>query len=206
MTETEHRFCPRCGTALAAGMPFCPKCGLDTSDVAEATGEATAAATEPPGVPDRESAAPAPEPDRPFAVRARRVPAVVVAGLLVMIGLIAFGLLTRPQGAPAGGSPGQGGTGATTAPSALLVGLTILSPTDGQLVAAKDVLVIGTAPPGVTITQDISFGLDQHTTVDGTGHWAIKVGLNAGENKLTFRIGDDSSTKKEIHVVYTPPS
>jgi hypothetical protein len=62
------------------------------------------------------------------------------------------------------------------------------------------------APPGLTITQDISFGPDQHTTVDGTGHWAIKVGLNDGENRLTFRIGDDQSTKKTIRVIYTPPA
>jgi hypothetical protein len=56
----------------------------------------------------------------------------------------------------------------------------------------------------VSITQDISFGLDQHATTDGTGHWTIRVGLNEGENKLTFRIGDDSSTRKTIRVIYTP--
>ena len=29
--------------------------------------------------------------------------------------------------------------------------------------------------------------------------------LNEGDNKLTFRIGDDHSTQKTIRVIYTPP-
>ena len=66
--------------------------------------------------------------------------------------------------------------------------------------------MIGLAPPGVKITRDVSFGLDQHATTDGTGHWAIGVGLNKGENKLKFRIGDDRSTEQEIRVTYTPPA
>jgi len=33
----------------------------------------------------------------------------------------------------------------------------------------------------------------------------MKVGLNDGDNKLTFRIGDDHSTQKTIRVIYTPP-
>jgi hypothetical protein len=58
----------------------------------------------------------------------------------------------------------------------------------------------------VSITRDVSFGLDEHTTSDGTGHWAMRVGLKEGENKLVFRIGDDQSTRHEIRVTYTPPS
>jgi hypothetical protein len=88
----------------------------------------------------------------------------------------------------------------------MIVGLTIESPHDGQVVAAKDVTVIGIAPPGLTITRDISFGLDQHATTDGTGHWAINVSLENGENKLVFRIGDDHSTEHSIRVTYTPPA
>jgi hypothetical protein len=138
--------------------------------------------------------------------RAGRVPAIVIAGVLVMIGLIAYGVFSRPVAVPGpqGGGPGPAAGAASGGAPALISGLTILSPTDGQAVATKDVNVIGTAPPGVTITQDISFGLDQHTTSDGTGHWAIRVGLKEGENKLVFRIGDDSSTRKEIRVTYTP--
>jgi hypothetical protein len=66
--------------------------------------------------------------------------------------------------------------------------------------------VIGTAPPGLRITQDISFGFDQHATADGTGHWAIGVDLSEGENQLKFRIGDDASTAQTIRVIYLPPA
>src|SRR5205085_4501113 len=106
-----------------------------------------------------------------IATRAPRVPAVIVAGLLIMIGLIAYGFASRPPATPSsGGGFGPGATaGSAPGASALISGLTILSPGDGQSVATKDVNIIGSAPPGVTITQDISFGLDQHATTDGTG-------------------------------------
>lgn len=178
MADPDPQFCPRCGTARIAGMPFCPKCGLSVAELAE--GKSTE-----PGVP--------------------RVPAIVIAAVVVVAGLIAVGLLTRFQ---VGGAPGSGGQlapNATLIPGAPITGLTILSPAEGQVVVTKEVTVIGTAPPGLTVTQDISFGLDQHATVDGTGHWAIKVGLNEGDNKLTFRIGDDGSTRQTIRVIYTPP-
>jgi hypothetical protein len=86
----------------------------------------------------------------------------------------------------------------------LIVGLTIQSPQDGQQVATQDVTVIGLAPPGLSITRDVSFGLDQHASVDGTGHWAMSVRLDQGENKLKFRIGDDRSTEQTLRVIFTP--
>jgi len=195
MTEAEHKFCPRCGSALQPGMRFCASCGLRVGE----TGGGDRADDEPRTV-GRGS------------IRSR----LIVALLLVAIGAAGALWLTRPSGAAPGtggaggvpGGPGQSNAvppGSTPVP-ALITGLTITSPSDGQSVATKEVTVIGTAPPGLTITQDISFGPDQHTTVDGTGHWAIKVGLNDGENRLTFRIGDDQSTKKTIRVIYTPPA
>jgi hypothetical protein len=178
MADPDPQFCPRCGTARVAEMPFCPKCGLSVAELAEGT--------------------------RPEA-RPARVPPIVIAAVVVMVGLIAFGLLTRlgPGGAP--GSGGQLAPNASLVPGGPIIGLTILSPTDGQTVVTEEITVIGSAPPGLTITQDISFGLDQHAAVDGTGHWAIKVGLNEGDNKLSFRIGDDGSTRQTIRVIYTPP-
>jgi hypothetical protein len=178
MADPDPQFCPRCGTARIADMPFCPKCGLSVAELAE-------------GAPPR--------------ARVSRVPALVIAAIVVAVGLIVFGLLTRfqPVGAPGSGS--LLAPNATVAPGAPILGLTILSPTDGQTVVTKEITVIGTAPPGLTITQDISFGFDQHATVDGTGHWAIKAELKEGDNKLTFRIGDDGSTKQTIRVIYTPP-
>ncbi len=86
------------------------------------------------------------------------------------------------------------------------VGLTILSPADGAVVGAKSVTVIGTAPPGLRITQDISLGFDRHATTDGTGHWAIEAEFAEGENELKFRIGDDPSTTQTIRVIYLPPA
>jgi hypothetical protein len=219
MTQPRHRFCPRCGAAALDNLPFCPQCGFDLADVPRPD----AKATEPAAAVQTVSPQPAPttalQPTPPQAVRVipalrpadrviargRGIPPVIIAGVLVMVGLLGYGLLTRPPAPTSVAPQGSGGAPVATAGApALITGLTILSPTDGQSVATKDVNVIGTAPPGVTITQDISFGLDQHTTSDGTGHWAMRVGLKDGENKLIFRIGDDSSTRKEIRVVYTP--
>jgi hypothetical protein len=196
-------------------MPFCPQCGFDLAGAPPSAAAVAPVAAQPaPAEPKRTAIVVTPPVQverslRRVAERGRGIPAVVLAGLLIMIGLIAYGLLSRPAGTPSS-PPGGFGPGATagTAPggSALISGLTILSPMDGQSVATKDVYIIGSAPPGVSVTQDISFGLDQHATSDGTGHWTIKVGLNEGENKLTFRIGDDNSTKKTIRVIYTPPA
>jgi hypothetical protein len=207
-------------------MPFCPGCGLNVADLdeeaARSEGPSDSVAAEPVGASLLDLEAPATVPDAdggvaspaaaiatpPPMIPERRwlsIPPVVIASVFVMVGLIAFGLLTRPAPGGLPGNEGQPPPGATpTAPPALIVGLSILSPSDGQVVGAAEVTVIGTAPPGVSITQDISFGLDQHASVDGTGHWAIKVGLNEGDNKLTFRIGDDHSTERTVHVTYTP--
>ena len=66
--------------------------------------------------------------------------------------------------------------------------------------------MIGTAPPGLRITQDISLGFDRHAMADGTGHWAISLELSEGENQLKFRIGDDPSTTQTIRVFYLAPA
>jgi hypothetical protein len=205
-------------------MPFCPKCGLNVAELEEGAaagaepdgtpagapggilaGTSDEAADAVPDDPDALSSSPSRMSSPPFGSRDWPIPPVVVAAVFLMIGLIAFGLLTRPQpgAVPAPGGPSAPGASVVALPPPI-VGLTILSPSDGQAVAAPEVTVIGTAPPGVSITQDISLGLDQHTTTDGTGHWAIKAGLNEGDNKLTFRIGDDRSTEKSIRVTYAP--
>jgi hypothetical protein len=208
MTDERRRFCPRCGTALVADLPFCSGCGLNTAETAdwptpaaEPTVADTAATQRAEPV-----AAETIAPIRRVVERASRAPSTILAALIVAAGLAVFGLLIRPQpGAAPTGSGGQGGPGGAPAQTAaLIVGLTIQSPTDGQVVATKEVTVIGLAPPGLTITRDVSFGLDQHATADGTGHWAINVSLNDGDNKLKFRIGDDRSTEQEIRVEYKP--
>jgi hypothetical protein len=127
--------------------------------------------------------------------------AAVLIALIITSVLVIFDVVTRPQ--PAGGSSAQPG-GSQVAPSAAIVGMTILSPHDGEVVASKEVTVIGLAPPGLTITRDVSFGLDSHASADGTGHWAINVGLDEGRNDLVFRIGDDRSSEQRLRVTYTP--
>jgi hypothetical protein len=208
MTEQGFRFCPRCGTALVAGLTYCPKCGFNMAEIdasrepAEASEPRTADAVE------RERDV------EPFARGLSRAPIILVA-VVIAAALAGFVLLTRPQSAngPTSGSPGvpdaggiDGASASPVAPSAPIVGLTIQSPQDGQVIATKEVTVIGLAPPGLTVTRDVSFGLDQHATADGTGHWAINVGLQEGQNDLVFRIGDDRSTEKRLRVIFTPPA
>lgn len=219
MTDPAFRFCPRCGTALVAGLPFCPRCGLNSADVGDRTAppgsydpavEALGGGNDadPPG-PGTSAAG------RQFVDQASRGTTIVFGALVIAAGLVVFGLLTRP---PAGGSPAaapQGGSsapggqvepgGSPIGPPAPIVGITIESPQDGQAVATVEVTVIGLAPPGLTVTRDVSLGLDQHATADGTGHWAINVRLEEGENDLVFRIGDDRSTEQRLRVIYAPP-
>ena len=230
MAEQGFRFCPRCGTALVEGLPYCPKCGFNVADLASGS-RPVAADKDPQRDPDPYDwgagarSAEASEPIRSneqggppiitdLRPRRSRGSSILLAGLAVAVGLIGYALITRPDAVsqpsapPAGGSgvPVSLAPGVTPAPSALIVGLTIQSPRDGEVVATAEVTVIGLAPPGLSITRDVSFGLDQHTTVDGTGHWAIGVRLDPGENTLTFRIGDDRSTEQKIRVTFQPPA
>jgi hypothetical protein len=215
-------------------MPFCPSCGLNTAEAGRPPMVATDAGNEPVdalGRPLDDGTSTHAQPDassatghalggsrvsstrlRRLADPASRGSAIVIGAVIVAAGLVIFGLLMRPQPGtgPAAASPGLrttpglGGPGVSAGPPALIVGLTIESPVDGQVVATKDVTVIGLAPPGLAVTRDVSFGFDQHATADGTGHWAMSVGLDEGQNNLVFRIGDDRSTEQRLRVTYTP--
>jgi hypothetical protein len=223
MASSGPRFCPRCGTARAGEMGFCPNCGLDLRhprDEATADQQPTAPVDGQPVSPRDRG-----EPIREGTLFGR----LFLPGLLVLLLLLAgawllgwgpFGRAGDDAGPFAGGptttaTPSSPFLPAVTAqPSFSLppgftappVGLTILSPADGAVVGAKNVTVIGTAPPGLRITQDISLGFDRHATADGTGHWAIEAELADGENQLKFRIGDDPSTTQTIRVIYLPPA
>ena len=228
-TNLGPRFCPRCGTALVAGHSFCPSCGFNTAEIGTAPDPAPARPIEPSAAPPANPVWPDIDPDRSAAATTpikptasappasarpfeRRLPAntLVIGAVVIGVALIVLSQLTRtgPAGAPpappASGVQQQPGASAIGPGPALIVGLTIQHPADGQQVATKEVTVIGLAPPGLGITRDVSFGLDQHATADGTGHWAMSVGLSEGENKLKFRIGDDRSTEQTLRVVYTP--
>jgi hypothetical protein len=183
-------------------MPFCPKCGFNVDDLSAPVRRVADDAT-PSRLDDADH--------RPTSRRSTTP--LLVAAVIVAVGLIGYGLLTRPDAAqptpPAAGGSGSLASlapGATAPPSAPIVGLTIQSPRDGDVVSTSEVTVIGLAPPGLTITRDVSFFPDQHAAVDSTGHWAIAVRLDQGGNTLVFRIGDDRSTEQRIHVTYSPPA
>jgi hypothetical protein len=229
-TDQGPNFCPRCGTALVAGLSFCPACGYDTAEIGQPS--AAIAASAPPDRPvdpvwpliDPEPSTasssggattrsapdvePPPRAVTPSFERRPSARTLIIGAVVVAVGLLVFTQLGRPRPGTTPPAPLGSGIlqqpGASAAGPALIVGLTIQSPQDGQQVATKDVTVIGVAPPGLTITRDVSLGLDQHATSDGTGHWAMSVGLNEGENKLKFRIGDDRSTEQTLRVIYTP--
>jgi hypothetical protein len=192
-------------------LPYCPKCGFNIAEIGGSREEPDDAAADVDV--DRADAFGRDREVGPFDRGSSRA-TILLGAVIVAAGLVVFGLLMRPGAAiaPQAGAPGSVGSGAidgaTTSPSgptAPIVGLSIQSPQDGQTVVTKDVTVIGLAPPGLTVTRDISFGLDQHATADGTGHWAIGVGLQEGQNDLVFRIGDDRSTEKRLRVIFTPP-
>ena len=196
MTDQAYRFCPRCGTALVEGMSYCPKCGFNVDDLTAPVSRLA-------------------EADRGDTTTTRRAnPSLIVAAVIVAAGLIGYGLLTRPNGASPSGAPAVDASGApvslapgaTAPPSPPIVGMTIQSPRDGEQVFTKEVTVIGLAPPGTRITRDVSLRPDQHATADSTGHWAIAVCLDQGENTLVFRIGDDRSTEQRIRLTFSAPT
>ena len=86
----------------------------------------------------------------------------------------------------------------------ITAGLVILEPADGEIVDERTVAVRGLGPPGATITLDIPFWFDEHTTADRRGRWSFSIDLVPGENEFTFRIGDDTQTSRTIRVVYKP--
>jgi hypothetical protein len=82
--------------------------------------------------------------------------------------------------------------------------LGIESPEDGDVVRRPSVQVVGTAPPGAEIIQDVDLFGDRRTSADAQGDWVMTVDLEEGDNDLVFRIGDLESTTKTIRVVYEP--
>jgi hypothetical protein len=217
-------FCPNCGLDLRE-LPTDERSTTEPRpDASTSTMPSTAATPSTPAAPPT-SAAPSASRydgsrDDPLLGR------LLGPGLIVLVLLVAVAWITGwgPFARPAGNGPLDDGGVAplpsspflpavTTQPASIApgltatpIGLTILSPADGSVVGTKQVTVIGTAPPGLGITQDISLGLDRHTTADGTGHWAIQADLSEGENQLKFRIGDDGSTTQTIRVIYLAPA
>ena len=199
MASSGPRFCPRCGTARVGDMAFCPNCGLDLRELPrdEAPGAGPSVAGDnlrdpalaPSDRPPEPRSAP---PDRGAPMReGTLLGRLLLPRLLFLLVLLAgaWALGWGPFGRGGDGGAIAGGPTAAATPSSPFlpavtaqpsislppgvtappVGLTILSPADGSVVGAKNVTVIGTAPPGLRITQDISLGFDRHATADSTG-------------------------------------
>lgn len=93
-------------------------------------------------------------------------------------------------------------TPAPTPPPILL----ITSPEDGDVVRTPSVQLVGTAPAGAEIVQQIAPFGDRRTSADDNGDWVLTVDLEEGNNDLVFRIGDDEATTKTLRIVYEPES
>lgn len=65
-------------------------------------------------------------------------------------------------------------------------------------------MVRGLASPGATITRDVRFWLDQHTTAGSDGRWSMPVELTGGENLITLRLGNRAETQQTMIVYYQP--
>lgn len=82
--------------------------------------------------------------------------------------------------------------------------LGITSPEDGDVVRTPSVQVVGTAPAGAEIVQQIALFGDRRTSADAKGDWVLTVDLEEGDNDLVFRIGDDEASTKTLRIVYEP--
>src|SRR5437773_1331298 len=132
-------------------------------------------------------------------LRERR-PARPPSNQLPLIGALALGLLILVwfagrftiNGETAVALPTPSSTPTPTpGPTPPPAGLIILSPADGAVVNVGGIVVEGLAAPGSPITWDRPLWFDDHTTADAHGYWSFVVGLNVGDNVLTFRVGDD---------------
>jgi hypothetical protein len=82
--------------------------------------------------------------------------------------------------------------------------LVITTPEDGDVVRSPSVQVVGTAPAGAEIVQELNLFGDRRTSADDKGDWVLTVDLEEGDNDLVFRIGDDEATTKTLRIVYEP--
>ena len=68
----------------------------------------------------------------------------------------------------------------------------------------RSINVIGTGPPGATVTRDIPLWFDAHATVRPDGIWMLPVELSPGPNRLVFRLGDERATEQAVTVFLEP--
>lgn len=128
-------------------------------------------------------------------VRGRAWPGFLVVGSVVVSLSGCFGSSPTPTPQP---TPTP--TLAPTPPPILV----ITSPEDGDVVRTPSVQVVGTAPAGAEIVQELALFGDRRTSADDKGDWVLTVDLEEGNNDLVLRIGDDQATTKTLRIVYEP--
>ena len=129
----------------------------------------------------------------------RFVPAVARLLTLLAAGVLSGCLGSSPTPTPVPTAP-------PTPPPTPAPILIITSPDDGDVVDRPSVQVVGTAPAGAEIVQDLPFFADRRTSADDNGDWVLTVDLEEGDNDLVFRIGDEQATTKTLRIVYEPSS
>lgn len=134
---------------------------------------------------------------RRSAVRGRAWAGFLAVGSVIILLSGCFGSSPTPTPQP---TPAP--TPAPTPPPILV----ITSPEDGDVVRTPSVQVVGTAPAGAEIVQELALFGDRRTSADDKGDWVLTVDLEEGNNDLVLRIGDDQATTKTLRIVYEPES
>lgn len=116
----------------------------------------------------------------------------------------------KPTAAPTAAPTGQPTARPTPTPTERPTqppaqGLVIVAPENGAEVNEATVVVRGRAPAGATVTLEIPWWFDQHVQADNRGRWSMTVGLVPGRNELTFRLGNDLSTRQRLIIFRRNP-
>lgn len=77
----------------------------------------------------------------------------------------------------------------------------ITSHSTGDVVTTDRVTVGGTAPPGSEVVYEIPLWPDESVTASAEGTWSVALKLRSERNELSFRVGDDESTRLELVLV-----
>ncbi len=81
------------------------------------------------------------------------------------------------------------------------VAFAITSHASGDVVTSDEVRVAGTAPPGSEVVYEVPLWPDERVTASSSGDWGVDLKLHSTRNELSFRAGDDESTRLELVLV-----
>ena len=78
----------------------------------------------------------------------------------------------------------------------------ITSHSSGDVVTTNEITVSGTAPAGSEVVYEIPLWPDEYVTSSPEGEWSVELKLHSERNELSFRVGDDESTRIELVLAY----